>query len=111
MVYLMFTSLWPLSALYFIWMVIDWRTPERGKPKNSLQSINENGRTPEPFSTLMCKSRGWSVLSVKCQNGVHSKTAPVFIKGIALWENINYTLIVTINCVDFGHSIDETYLE
>uniref|UniRef100_A0A3Q4BMC1 Acyltransferase n=1 Tax=Mola mola TaxID=94237 RepID=A0A3Q4BMC1_MOLML len=30
MVYLMFTSLWPLSTLYFIWMVMDWRTPERG---------------------------------------------------------------------------------
>ncbi|XP_068187787.1 2-acylglycerol O-acyltransferase 3b [Antennarius striatus] len=30
MVYLMFTSLWPLSVLYFIWLVIDWETPERG---------------------------------------------------------------------------------
>ncbi|XP_035522626.1 2-acylglycerol O-acyltransferase 3b [Morone saxatilis] len=30
MVYLMFTSLWPLSTLYFIWMVMDWHTPERG---------------------------------------------------------------------------------
>ncbi|XP_040907558.1 2-acylglycerol O-acyltransferase 3b [Toxotes jaculatrix] len=29
-VYLMFTSLWPLSALYFIWLVMDWHTPERG---------------------------------------------------------------------------------
>ncbi|GLD46934.1 diacylglycerol O-acyltransferase 2-like protein [Lates japonicus] len=28
--YLMFTSLWPLSTLYFIWLVIDWQTPERG---------------------------------------------------------------------------------
>uniref|UniRef100_A0A3B3UXD1 Acyltransferase n=1 Tax=Poecilia latipinna TaxID=48699 RepID=A0A3B3UXD1_9TELE len=31
MVYLMFTSLWPLPTLYFIWMVNDWQTPERGK--------------------------------------------------------------------------------
>ncbi|KAF1378709.1 hypothetical protein PFLUV_G00193340 [Perca fluviatilis] len=30
MVYLMFTSLWPLSTLYFIWLVMDWQTPERG---------------------------------------------------------------------------------
>ncbi|XP_051256734.1 2-acylglycerol O-acyltransferase 3b [Dicentrarchus labrax] len=30
MMYLMFTSLWPLSTLYFIWMVMDWHTPERG---------------------------------------------------------------------------------
>ncbi|XP_026228919.1 2-acylglycerol O-acyltransferase 3b isoform X1 [Anabas testudineus] len=30
MVYLMFTSLWPLSTLYFIWLVIDWQTPETG---------------------------------------------------------------------------------
>ncbi|KAM3601058.1 uncharacterized protein V6R79_006758 [Siganus canaliculatus] len=30
MVYLLFTSLWPLSALYWVWLVMDWRTPERG---------------------------------------------------------------------------------
>ncbi|KAM9348031.1 2-acylglycerol O-acyltransferase 3b [Symphorus nematophorus] len=30
MVCLMFTSLWPLPALYFIWLVKDWQTPERG---------------------------------------------------------------------------------
>ncbi|XP_013887405.1 2-acylglycerol O-acyltransferase 3b isoform X2 [Austrofundulus limnaeus] len=30
MVYLMFTSLWPLATLYFIWMVKDWYTPEKG---------------------------------------------------------------------------------
>lgn len=29
-VYLMFTSLWPLPTLYFLWLVKDWRTPERG---------------------------------------------------------------------------------
>ncbi|KAG7516852.1 hypothetical protein JOB18_042000 [Solea senegalensis] len=29
-VYLMFTSLWPISTLYFIWLVKDWQTPERG---------------------------------------------------------------------------------
>ncbi|XP_034539958.1 2-acylglycerol O-acyltransferase 3b isoform X2 [Notolabrus celidotus] len=33
MVSLMFTSLWPLSTLYFIWLVIDWQTPERGGMK------------------------------------------------------------------------------
>ncbi|XP_020507071.1 2-acylglycerol O-acyltransferase 3b [Labrus bergylta] len=33
-VYLMFTSLWPLPTLYFIWLVIDWHTPERGGMKN-----------------------------------------------------------------------------
>ncbi|KAK0130689.1 Diacylglycerol O-acyltransferase 2 [Merluccius polli] len=27
---LMFTSLWPLSVLYFVWLVNDWFTPERG---------------------------------------------------------------------------------
>lgn len=26
----MFTSLWPLSALYFMWLVMDWQTPEKG---------------------------------------------------------------------------------
>lgn len=31
MVALMFTWLWPLSALYFIWLVVDWETPERGE--------------------------------------------------------------------------------
>ncbi|XP_067463929.1 2-acylglycerol O-acyltransferase 3b [Thunnus thynnus] len=30
MVYLMFTSLWPLPTLYFIWLMKDWQTPERG---------------------------------------------------------------------------------
>nr|XP_015816427.2 2-acylglycerol O-acyltransferase 3b isoform X1 [Nothobranchius furzeri]XP_054586564.1 2-acylglycerol O-acyltransferase 3b isoform X1 [Nothobranchius furzeri] len=30
MVYLTFTSLWPLSALYFMWLVMDWHTPEKG---------------------------------------------------------------------------------
>ncbi|XP_075876576.1 2-acylglycerol O-acyltransferase 3b isoform X3 [Nelusetta ayraudi] len=30
MVYLMFTSLWPLSALSFMWLVVDWNTPEKG---------------------------------------------------------------------------------
>ncbi|XP_020564592.1 diacylglycerol O-acyltransferase 2 [Oryzias latipes] len=31
MVYLMFTSLWPLPTLYFVWLVVvDWQTPERG---------------------------------------------------------------------------------
>ncbi|XP_060941575.1 diacylglycerol O-acyltransferase 2-like [Limanda limanda] len=29
-VYLMFTSLWPISTLYLIWLVMDWHTPERG---------------------------------------------------------------------------------
>lgn len=31
MVYLMFTSLWPLPVLCFIWQVMDWQTPEKGK--------------------------------------------------------------------------------
>lgn len=26
----MFTSLWPLPTLYFMWQVKDWQTPERG---------------------------------------------------------------------------------
>ncbi|XP_062289357.1 diacylglycerol O-acyltransferase 2-like [Scomber scombrus] len=30
MVYLMFTSLWSLPTLYFIWLMKDWKTPERG---------------------------------------------------------------------------------
>uniref|UniRef100_A0A673BYK7 Acyltransferase n=1 Tax=Sphaeramia orbicularis TaxID=375764 RepID=A0A673BYK7_9TELE len=30
LVCLMFTSLWPLSTLCFVWLVIDWQTPERG---------------------------------------------------------------------------------
>ncbi|XP_019940981.2 2-acylglycerol O-acyltransferase 3b isoform X2 [Paralichthys olivaceus] len=34
-VYLMFTSLWPLPTLYFIWMVMDWHTPERGGRRTS----------------------------------------------------------------------------
>ncbi|KAM8898931.1 2-acylglycerol O-acyltransferase 3b isoform 1-T4 [Spinachia spinachia] len=35
MVYLVFTSLWPLPALYFLWLVIDWHTPERGGRKTT----------------------------------------------------------------------------
>nr|XP_020454642.1 diacylglycerol O-acyltransferase 2-like isoform X2 [Monopterus albus] len=31
--YLMFTSLWPLCALYFVWLVMDWQTPEKGGRK------------------------------------------------------------------------------
>lgn len=30
MVYLPFTSLWPLSVLSFSWLVLDWQTPEKG---------------------------------------------------------------------------------
>ncbi|KAM3868998.1 diacylglycerol O-acyltransferase 2-like [Diretmus argenteus] len=37
LVYLMFTSLWPLPTLYFIWMVKDWKTPGRGGRRNSLR--------------------------------------------------------------------------
>ncbi|XP_061595835.1 2-acylglycerol O-acyltransferase 3b [Cololabis saira] len=33
MVYLMFTSLWPLPTLYFVWLVLDWQTPEKGGRK------------------------------------------------------------------------------
>ncbi|KAM9333114.1 2-acylglycerol O-acyltransferase 3b [Pholidichthys leucotaenia] len=35
MVYLMFTSLWPLPTLYFLWLVMDWQTPERGGRRTS----------------------------------------------------------------------------
>ncbi|XP_054482230.1 2-acylglycerol O-acyltransferase 3b [Anoplopoma fimbria] len=35
MVCLMFTSWWPLSTLYFIWLVMDWQTPERGGRKTT----------------------------------------------------------------------------
>ncbi|KAG7223253.1 hypothetical protein INR49_015609 [Caranx melampygus] len=31
----MFTSLWPLPTLYFIWLVMDWQTPERGSRRTS----------------------------------------------------------------------------
>ncbi|XP_040006748.1 2-acylglycerol O-acyltransferase 3b [Xiphias gladius] len=34
-VYLMFTSWWLLSTLYFIWLVMDWQTPERGGRRTS----------------------------------------------------------------------------
>ncbi|KAF7661469.1 hypothetical protein LDENG_00261320 [Lucifuga dentata] len=30
LVYAVFTSLWPLCTLYFIWLVTDWQTPEKG---------------------------------------------------------------------------------
>ncbi|XP_027000014.2 2-acylglycerol O-acyltransferase 3b [Tachysurus fulvidraco] len=30
MLYLMFTSLWPIPILYFTWQFFDWNTPERG---------------------------------------------------------------------------------
>ncbi|KAG7314494.1 hypothetical protein KOW79_021797 [Hemibagrus wyckioides] len=30
MLYLMFTSLWPIPTLYFTWQFFDWNTPERG---------------------------------------------------------------------------------
>ncbi|XP_007910025.2 diacylglycerol O-acyltransferase 2 [Callorhinchus milii] len=32
--YLLLTPLWPLTALYGVWMVFDWRTPERGGRKS-----------------------------------------------------------------------------
>ncbi|XP_045895886.1 2-acylglycerol O-acyltransferase 3b isoform X2 [Micropterus dolomieu] len=35
MVYLMFTSLWPFSTLYFMWLLLDWETPERGGRKTT----------------------------------------------------------------------------
>lgn len=47
MVYLMFTSLWPLSTLYFIWMVLDWETPERGKGNDDIQV---SVKTEEPWT-------------------------------------------------------------
>ncbi|XP_006889867.1 PREDICTED: 2-acylglycerol O-acyltransferase 3 [Elephantulus edwardii] len=30
LIYLLFTCLWPLSVLYFIWLYTDWDTPTRG---------------------------------------------------------------------------------
>ncbi|XP_062844273.1 2-acylglycerol O-acyltransferase 3b [Trichomycterus rosablanca] len=30
MLYLMFTSLWPIPTLYFTWQIYDWQTPHRG---------------------------------------------------------------------------------
>lgn len=45
MVYLMFTSLWPLCTLYFIWLVIDWQTPETGK---------DSGITQFPMKVSLC---------------------------------------------------------
>ncbi|XP_033996104.1 diacylglycerol O-acyltransferase 2-like [Trematomus bernacchii] len=35
MFYLMFTSLWPIPTLYFVWLVVDWHTPERGGMKTT----------------------------------------------------------------------------
>ncbi|KAI4813695.1 hypothetical protein KUCAC02_002928 [Chaenocephalus aceratus] len=35
MFYLMFTSLWPIPTLYFVWQVVDWHTPERGGRKTT----------------------------------------------------------------------------
>ncbi|MBZ3888140.1 Acyl-CoA wax alcohol acyltransferase 1, partial [Sciurus carolinensis] len=29
-IYLLFTSLWPLPAFYFVWLFLDWKTPEQG---------------------------------------------------------------------------------
>ncbi|KAK5858334.1 hypothetical protein PBY51_002481 [Eleginops maclovinus] len=47
MVYLMFTSLWPLPTLYFIWQVIDWQTPERGGRKQQHTTFVRNWRVWE----------------------------------------------------------------
>lgn len=30
LVYLVFTSFWPISALYLAWVIFDWDTPEKG---------------------------------------------------------------------------------
>ncbi|KYO38391.1 diacylglycerol O-acyltransferase 2 [Alligator mississippiensis] len=30
LIYLVFTSFWPISALYLVWLIFDWDTPERG---------------------------------------------------------------------------------
>ncbi|KAK2530285.1 diacylglycerol O-acyltransferase 2 [Columba guinea] len=30
LIYLVFTSFWPISALYLAWIILDWDTPERG---------------------------------------------------------------------------------
>lgn len=51
MVYLMFTSLWPLSTLYFIWLVMDWQTPERGKGNDIIQI---SMKTEESYKYTLC---------------------------------------------------------
>ncbi|XP_061217939.1 diacylglycerol O-acyltransferase 2-like isoform X1 [Neopsephotus bourkii] len=30
LIYLVFTSFWPISALYLAWIIFDWETPEKG---------------------------------------------------------------------------------
>jgi len=30
LIYLVFTSFWPISALYLAWIIFDWDTPEKG---------------------------------------------------------------------------------
>lgn len=41
LIYLVFTSFWPISALYLAWIIFDWDTPEKGG----------DGRSP-PFLQL-----------------------------------------------------------
>lgn len=53
MVYLMFTSLWPLSALYSVWLVMDWHKPERGKEIQVCMKIMTIRKTKYAVYTLI----------------------------------------------------------
>lgn len=39
LIYLLFTSFWPISALYLAWIIFDWDTPEKGEDEQSLLSL------------------------------------------------------------------------
>lgn len=60
LIYLVFTSFWPISALYLAWIIFDWDTPEKGG----------DGRSP-PFLQL-CR---------RMESGV-----PPFFGSIPAWQ-------------------------
>ncbi|KAM4818462.1 acyl-CoA wax alcohol acyltransferase 1 [Thomomys bottae] len=35
LIFLLFTSLWPLPTLYLAWLILDWKTPEQGGRRSS----------------------------------------------------------------------------
>ncbi|XP_009324948.1 PREDICTED: diacylglycerol O-acyltransferase 2-like [Pygoscelis adeliae] len=43
LIYLVFTSFWPISALYLAWIIFDWDTPEKGRAIGYLLSKNGTG--------------------------------------------------------------------
>lgn len=49
LVYLVFTSFWPISALYLAWVIFDWDTPEKG---------TEGRSTPVPQRSRQAKKNG-----------------------------------------------------